>query len=1408
MWWFVAVFIVALVVAYAMAPKPQNAKPIGLEDVTVPTAEEGREICVIFGERVIDGPNLVWYGDMRTMAIRRQKQTIGYDIYLGMHLVLSHGPIDRVLEITADEKQAWKGNWTGGDMFFFAATLFGGQDKEGGIAGTVSLDQGGPTQTVNPYLQAKIGGLVPAYRGVASIVCKQIYVGTTAYLKKMGFRAKRIHVRQSGGLTQWYDAKSEVYTVAPSGELITAVAVSGTATRTDDVSSWTKGVTTIPGSTTLTRGVALGDRYIAWNHTLGTTVMKTLDGVNWTPTGGDYGLTGGGGEGAVFANTLIICRGIQGWSYSIDNGVTFVQSSSPFVSYIAASPLFAIAASPYTSDLKIMTGLTWTSGVTAHGITFSHTSGIAYSDNNSLFYVGGDDGAGTYHPKIISSSTGADIFNETLPSTTNNTSCCGIAAGGTSVVAITSGGQIIYKVGSNPWLLSANTFTLVHPQIRYVNGKFIIVGESATAYVSTDGGLNWTTNTLPTAVNVAFGGLTIDTRDPGVGDMNPAHIIRECLTDPDWGLGYNDSDIDDATFMVAADTLYAEKMGISVLWNTQTEINDFINNIVKHIDGSVYIDKSTGKFVLKLIRFDYDVSTLLTINPSNCQYVSDFAQPTFGKLTNSVTVQFYDSKNNKDSSVTVQDIALVQMQGSVIDTTLQYPGFTNASIATRVAQRDLRTLSTPIISATLYCDRTAADLNIGSVFKWTWPDLDINQLVMRVTGIAYGDGKRNQVRVTCTQDVYSLPLAPIVTPQPPLWVNPITPPVAVPDALRLPYEVPYLEMVQQNGQTTVDALTAANPALGYAGMAAGRPSQNSTFAHMNVDSGGGYVNQATIDFSPLATLTNPIGKMDTSFAISGVDSIDAAPIGSWFQIGTELMSMVSYSAPTLTVKRGLLDTAPEKHNAGDKLIFWDNFSANDATQYNNGQSLNIKVTPVTSAGELALASAPVDTLAIVGRLARPYPPGDFKINGSYFPANPTAPFSFTWVHRNRLTQTGAYLGFTDAGVTPEVGTTYNLRIYNNDTNALIYSNLGITGTSDTGVNVIDSADLRIELESQRAGLTSFQKITHIFGFVAFNYRITEASDRRITEDGNPRSIEGNTVTAVPSGVTRTAGLVKKVSNPTGLLVMSEYLSGNTVVRVVNSSTLVSAGSNTMTNADCYELVSNGSFTYGAFTTDTGGGKVIRIDHTNPTNPPTHTANFTNPITDAVVGNSSLWVADPYAAAVRRLSLADLSLTAVVSTGAVGLFYIASDGTYIYGVARVGANTIYKIDPATNAVVASISLGATLYIYDFKIVNGKFVVSIGGSGSAPKLQTRSLTTGAIINQLSLSRESQIDDGFGMITTSTDPARVLSDVNLAQQASIFSTSPYGIESMFVAGTNSVMLVSRLATSWSCELWNITA
>ena len=71
-WLYAIYFVVAFVLAYAMTPKPQNAKPAGLSEFQLPTAEVGREIPVLFGTRDINGPNVVHYGDLRTVPVMKK----------------------------------------------------------------------------------------------------------------------------------------------------------------------------------------------------------------------------------------------------------------------------------------------------------------------------------------------------------------------------------------------------------------------------------------------------------------------------------------------------------------------------------------------------------------------------------------------------------------------------------------------------------------------------------------------------------------------------------------------------------------------------------------------------------------------------------------------------------------------------------------------------------------------------------------------------------------------------------------------------------------------------------------------------------------------------------------------------------------------------------------------------------------------------------------------------------------------------------------------------------------------------------------------------------------------------------------------------------------------------------------
>jgi hypothetical protein len=71
-WFYALYFVVSLALVYSLTPKPQNAKPAGLNEFQVPTAEIGREIPVLFGTRDINAPNVVWFGDLKTVAVKKK----------------------------------------------------------------------------------------------------------------------------------------------------------------------------------------------------------------------------------------------------------------------------------------------------------------------------------------------------------------------------------------------------------------------------------------------------------------------------------------------------------------------------------------------------------------------------------------------------------------------------------------------------------------------------------------------------------------------------------------------------------------------------------------------------------------------------------------------------------------------------------------------------------------------------------------------------------------------------------------------------------------------------------------------------------------------------------------------------------------------------------------------------------------------------------------------------------------------------------------------------------------------------------------------------------------------------------------------------------------------------------------
>lgn len=194
-----AMFVISLIMAVVMAPKPQNQRPAGLEDFELPSAAE-RPIQVLAGTRRISGPNVLWYGDLRTSRIRKKmkslfgskKTTIGHRYYLGMQLGVCHGPNVILKQMDFGKDMVWKGEMTSGTASVNKPNLWGGDEDGGGVSGWFSFFPGSYTQSVSNYLRQVVGiDIASPMRSLSYVVFHQMYIGKSENPKAVSFIVSR-----------------------------------------------------------------------------------------------------------------------------------------------------------------------------------------------------------------------------------------------------------------------------------------------------------------------------------------------------------------------------------------------------------------------------------------------------------------------------------------------------------------------------------------------------------------------------------------------------------------------------------------------------------------------------------------------------------------------------------------------------------------------------------------------------------------------------------------------------------------------------------------------------------------------------------------------------------------------------------------------------------------------------------------------------------------------------------------------------------------------------------------------------------------------------------------------------------------------------------------------------------------
>jgi hypothetical protein len=252
---------------------------------------------------------------------------------------------------------------------------------------------------------------------------------------------------------------------------------------------------------------------------------------------------------------------------------------------------------------------------------------------------------------------------------------------------------------------------------------------------------------------------------------NPAHILYEALTHPEWGMGYPVSIIDDTRFRAAADELYDEGFGLGFVWSKQVQIQEFIQEIINHIGAVLRLDPTTGQFFVKLIRNDYEVGALPVLDENNIIELESFQRVGWGETVNEIVCK-YRGVNGRERSITVQNLANIQIQGRIVSQTVDYPGIRSEGLARRVAARDLKAKSIGLAGCRLRVNRTAWALGPGDVFRFSWSELGVADVVMRIAAVSGGTLTDGAITIEAAEDVFGLGAAVVAEVDTEEWEDP------------------------------------------------------------------------------------------------------------------------------------------------------------------------------------------------------------------------------------------------------------------------------------------------------------------------------------------------------------------------------------------------------------------------------------------------------------------------------------------------------------------------------------------------------------------------------------------------------------------------------------------------------------
>lgn len=571
-------------------------------------------------------------------------------------------------------------------------------------------------------------------------------------------------------------------------------------------------------------------------------------------------------------------------------------------------------------------------------------------------------------------------------------------------------------------------------------------------------------------------------------DANPCEIIYEIILNDFWGLGEDETLMDRDSFIAAGQTLAAEGMGMSLVFDSQSGADEALKIINRHINGVYYVDPATGKVVYKLIRNDYDINAIPVFDTRHIKSIR-YKRLSWEETINELVVNYTSrEKTYTGRSVSGQDIGnIYTQQGQVVPDTLDLPGFTTEANAKTALERELRGRSYPLAAITIEMNRTGSRLVIGSVFKLNWEPYGIYGLVFRVTNVKRGTFDDNTISIDAVEDVFSLDYQVYVNPPASGWEDPVMLPVPV--RYQTVFELPYWMQQTEDIRLSVVAARPGKQMVGYDIWQA-------------VPNGWASTNSVT-GFSPVGILLQEVQAMSEAIVetdllviqdMGSMETLQSCTEEEWrvgcnlvlvdneFMAWREIRRLDNGAYAARGVMRGVLDTVPAKHQAGATVYFMDNVQPTQRNPYSGPGQVAVKLATRTIGDALPIEDATAMQITTVERAKRPIPPGRVRMSDfvrTEGPAIPATSGDVTLSYEPRDRSIVIMVSQDEREIeSEEGGTTYRVKAYINDVRVRTEDTDQLTYTYSWVKRLADGTNLdlpvTLELFAVKDGYESYQ----------------------------------------------------------------------------------------------------------------------------------------------------------------------------------------------------------------------------------------------------------------------------------------------------------------------------------------------